>query len=625
VRPYAVPGNSLLHLPGPVGGSGRDSDGLEGYARTFLLAAFRAARAEERHAERLLAPYAEGLAAGTGPRDRHAWPSPAVTPQAKVEAASVAIGLHESRRLVWDRLPEEVRQRTADWLGGLAGTAVPRNNWVWFKAVVAAFLRSVGAPYAAGDIAEAIERTETWYAGDGWYSDGARVPGQLRNFDHYNGWAMHLFPLWYCRISGDAAEPGLTDRYRARLRSFLHDAVHLVAANGAPLFQGRSLTYRFATAAPFFVGALFDATPLAPGLTRRAGGGILRHFLDRGATRENGLLSLGWHHRFEPIRQHYSGPASPYWASLAFTGLLLPPGHPVWTEPEEPLPVERADFTRAIAAPGWLVTGTAADGIIRVANHGTDHTPADRPARDDPFYARHAYSTHTAPDLGPPLDLSADPEAHPRDGNARGAEGPDNRVALVGADGELSHRSPLSRVALDGRTALSRHVPHWPVTGEPERERWPAGPSLLTASVCNGPWEVRLVRVAGAGQRVSIGGHALAAAGRLHCRTGDDHVLVHRSDGLASAVFLMQLPEGDPELSEYRATGANPLGDHSSTPVYRAAGPAHAVAVFLGEISGGAPLPVPRAELTPVAATVWWPDGSRDTFAWPAGPEAGRR
>src|SRR4051812_15588349 len=43
VVPYATPGLAQYRLPGPASRSGPVSDGLEGYARTFLLAAFRLA------------------------------------------------------------------------------------------------------------------------------------------------------------------------------------------------------------------------------------------------------------------------------------------------------------------------------------------------------------------------------------------------------------------------------------------------------------------------------------------------------------------------------------------------------------------------------------------------------
>ncbi|SOD64082.1 hypothetical protein SAMN06297387_11462 [Streptomyces zhaozhouensis] len=614
LAPFAVHGGAGYRLPGPASGSGPASDALEAYARTFLLAAFRAAHAPARHAERLLAPYAAGLAHGADPGAPGRWPHPAELPQARVEAAALVVALHESRGRLWERLDDRARGHAVDWLTGVAEAPVPRNNWLWFRAVVAAFLRSVGAPHSASDIAEAVERTEEWYAGDGWYSDGSRVPGRHRNFDHYNGWAMHLFPLWYCRISGAAAEPGLLDRYRERLRLHLADAVHLIGGDGAPLFQGRSLIYRFATAAPLFAGALFDATPLAPGLTRRAASGTLRSFLERGAVDERGLLPAGWHGRFDALRQSYSGPGSPYWASQGFSGLLLPPDHAVWTETEERLPVERGDFTRTVGPPGWLVSGTAADGVIRVVNHGTDHTPPDRPARDDPSYARLAYSTHAGPDLGPPDPWHDDPEAGFRDGDVRADQGPDNRVALVDAEGRLSHRSPLRRREVLAPAAVSEHVPHWPVAGVTDRERWPAGPPLVTASLVNGAWEVRVVEVAGDDRLVSVGGHALAAPAPPSGGATARARWLTREDGLTSA--LAALTEAPAALTEHREEGRNAFGAHSATPVYRATGPLHAVGVFLGVHREPDPPVPPRVLLSPGRATVEWPDGTSDTVRW---------
>ncbi|XES01174.1 DUF2264 domain-containing protein [Streptomyces sp. S1D4-11] len=85
---------------------------------------------------------------------------------------------------------------------------------------------------------------------------------------------------------------------------------------------------------PLWAGVLADATPLAPGLTRRLASGALKHFAEHGVPDEQGLLSLGWYRPFLPVTQRYSGPASPYWASKAFLGLLLPADHPVWTAPE---------------------------------------------------------------------------------------------------------------------------------------------------------------------------------------------------------------------------------------------------------------------------------------------------
>ncbi|MFF4488660.1 DUF2264 domain-containing protein [Streptomyces sp. NPDC001544] len=375
VQPYATADRALYHLPGErTSWSGRLSDGLEGYARTLLLAAFR-------RDENALGRYAEGLAAGTA----GVWPRIEDRGQPLVEAASIALALRLTRPLLWDRLDDPVRRRTAAWLAD-ALTAEPWPcNWELFPVTVGGFLADIGheADAARKAIDRGLERIEQWYVGDGWYTDG-----DGRKFDYYNGWAMHLYPVLHAFLAGD---PALLDLYGGRLETHLADYARLFGADGAPMHQGRSLTYRFATTAPLWLGALTGRTPLTPGETRRLASGALKYFLERGAVDERGLLTLGWHGPDEAVLQGYSGPASPYWAGKAFLGLLLPPEHPVWTAAEEPGPAERADEVTPVAAPNWLLQSTRSDGLVRLHNHGSEDV------RYDPYYTRLAYSTATAP------------------------------------------------------------------------------------------------------------------------------------------------------------------------------------------------------------------------------------
>lgn len=375
VEPYATGDRALYHLPGDrAGWSGRLSDGLEGYARTLLLAAFR-------RDEKALERYATGLAAGVS----GVWPRIEDRHQSLVEAASIALALRLTRDLLWDRLDEGVRQRTAAWLTD-ALTAEPWPcNWELFPVTVGGFLAGIGhepdASRAAID--RGLERIEQWYAGDGWYTDG-----DGRKYDYYNGWAMHLYPVLHAWLEGDER---LLTLYGDRLHRHLGDYARLFGGDGAPMHQGRSLTYRFATTAPLWLGALTGRTPLPPGETRRLASGALKYFLDRGAVDDRGLLSLGWHGYDESVLQGYSGPASPYWASKGFLGLLLPPDHEVWTAPEEPALAERADFVTPVGPPNWLLQSTRSDGVVRLHNHGSEDV------RYDPYYTRLAYSTVTAP------------------------------------------------------------------------------------------------------------------------------------------------------------------------------------------------------------------------------------
>jgi hypothetical protein len=395
---WATPRGARLDLPGRPSASGVRSDGLEGYARTFLAAAFRVAGAGGRDPHGWAGRYAEGLGAGTrtpGRDDAESWPlilDHDVAGQPMVESASIALGLRLTRPWLWDSLDPAVQDRTEEWLRGSLRHVPAPNNWYLFPFTVAGFLDSVGRGDAETSRARerALDLLETWYRGQGWYADG-----DGRAFDHYNGWALHLYPVLDAHLAGEPVK-SRGDRLREHLEGFSL----LFGSEGAPVHFGRSLAYRFAAASAVGLGAVTGDTPLTPGASRRLLSGSLRYFLERGAVDADGLLSLGWHGPHEPTLQHYSGPASPYWASKAFVGLLAPDDHPLWSATEEAAPSEREDRVLSLPAPGLLVQSTRADGIVRLHNHGSDHVrphEADAAGGDDPHYGRQAYSTRTGP------------------------------------------------------------------------------------------------------------------------------------------------------------------------------------------------------------------------------------
>lgn len=528
---FASPRGGLIDLPGPPSVSGVRSDGLEGYARTFLAAAFRVAGAQGADPRGRLERYAEGLAAGTrtpGRDDAESWPPILDHPaagQPMVESASVALGLRLTRPWLWDRLPDDVRERAEAWLRGALRHAPAPNNWYLFPLSVAGFLESVGRGDA--ETRRAIERAqgllEDWYRGDGWYADG-----EAPSFDHYNGWALHLYPLLHAHLCGDAERAA---RYGARLREHLACHGLLFGADGAPVYFGRSLTYRFAAAAAPALGALTGHTPYPPGTTRRLLSGALRYFLDRGALSDEGVPTLGWHGPHPPTVQRYSGPASPYWAVKGLLALLVPADAPLWTVREEPAPSEVGDRALAVPSAGLLVQSTAADGLVRLHNHGSHRLRPEEPERaedEDPLYARLAYSTGTGP-------------------TAAGNE-PDNHFALElpAPDGALTGpaagggpRSARRRVHPLG----TGHVPDgsWAWAASWHRPAFPAGapvvPGLRVESLTfvHGRHELRVHRVRGAppGTRARLTGWAVEADGG------------GRADGPASALHGLYGWDGD--------------------------------------------------------------------------------
>lgn len=590
-RRWASPNHARITPPGAEGGYGRDVDGLEGFARTFLLAGFRIAGARGEGLDALVADYRRGIVAGVDPAAPDRWVRLDEHPQAKVEAASLALILDLTRPWLWDTLDPVIQERVVDYLAPAVGDhTYPRNNWLWFRLVVQTFLRSVGGPWSAEDMAADLARHDSFGRTAGWLSDGDE-----RSYDHYVGWALHLYPVLWSRMAGAADLAGdRTAADVAALDRFLTDALALVGADGAPLLQGRSLIYRFAAAAPFWAGVLAEVPSHSPGALRHAADRVVGHFAAHGAPDERDLLTLGWHHEWRGLAQSYSGPASPYWATKGLLGVALPADHPVWTAPAEPLPVERADTLRAVAAPGWLVAGTRADGVVRVINHGTDHAREGDEVADSPLYARLGYSTVTSPLLD----------------EAAWAEPLEQSVALLDDAGRASHRAGMTllrcEVVGEGTDAVgvaaSRVRAHW-VDPAPDQVRHGSGRAgaseeageLVVTSYVRGPWEVRLVDVlalAPGATRLRVGGWATTPAATA--------TLTPLTDGAEPATVVR--------------TDAGPLGDPVLVPVLTfpaRTGDPVATLVGLGRAGGptGAPASASLVRQPDGQVRITWPDG----------------
>lgn len=525
---YSSPSGAQVRFPSERAQD--DVDLLEGFARTFLLAALRLAGAQgnlggimAETAQR----YARALDAGTDPASPERWPRLTDHGQATVEATAVVLGLHFSRRWVWETLPQRVRDNTAAWLNDSAQTFGADNNHVMFAATIQAFLASAGYGHDAPGIEAALARIEDWYVGDGWYSDG-----EGRRFDHYNAWTFHLYPFFILDLLGEADSTGRRQVYRDRLAAFVHGYSHLFGADGAPLIQGRSLIYRWGVAAPFWMALREGITVVPPGQTRRLASGMLKYFLDGGAA-PDGVLSLGWYGTNNSILQSYNSPGSPQWAAKGFLGLLLQPDHPAWTEPEQPLPVEQGDFTLPLAGPGWLAVGAQKTGTVRVLNAGTD----GHPQKDGPLYRRLAFSTATVPWMG------------------QGDGVRDNDIHVPGPGGDSRHRGLLggsvrpaggaSTFALD---ANGRDV------------------KVQSAFAVVDGVEVRAAKLTGVvGLTPAISGYLCSANGALRGRTETQAAEAGSAPGASSSLLLLD------SSAEARARvvhgGASILGTHSAVPV----------------------------------------------------------
>jgi hypothetical protein len=313
-------------------------------------------------------------------------------------------------------------------------------------------------------------------------------------------------------------------------------------------------------------------------------------------------------------------------------GLALPAGHPVWAATEEPLPVEREDDVWVAEAPGWLVSGTRADGVVRVVNHGTDHDVVGTASGDSPLYARLGYSTSTAP------LMSAEAWASPVD----------QSVVLLDARGRATHRSGMrtiraetqgegaERVAVGASVARAR----WVDVRRGQRDHGSGrsgfvqeAAGVTTVSVVRGAWEIRCVRVD------ALPGNPDAVTAAVQLRVsgwplgdGEEQISAVKEEAgrglppVAARVRSRRLlsvivaGEGFEQVGIHAEDDASPLGQHSRTPW--AAGQVWtgrwgAVGIGLVGVAGDddalMPGTVPTFELDPRAARVrvGWPDGVR--------------
>ncbi|MEY9863433.1 hypothetical protein ABH935_009083 [Catenulispora sp. GAS73] len=600
-RRHASATGGLITPPGRPSAAGIRSDGIEGFARSFLIAAPLLAGREAdpyRHADF----YARGLAAAMAPDSPDRW-GKAIgvneikqwngTPQPIVEAANLAFGLAISRTRFWDELDDKLRDQTAEWLTHHAVKHGSDNNWLLFTAVIEAFLVSAGYDVPGGHAQEDVELFESWYLGDGWYNDGPISPTTRHGnrVDHYNSWVIHPFLWQWYQLSDQPAER--RERYLGRLGEFADSYALLFAADGSSLHQGRSLTYRQAVLGGLWTAALAGVGSEAAGATRRLASGVLRRFTADLGVGVDGAPSLGWSaEEFLPMCQIYSGPGSPYFAGMGFLGLAAPAEHPLWTEAEQPQPAERADCVRTLREVGWVIR--SGDGVVQIANHASDHVVDPDTGRGDPHYASLGYSTHTAPGVGDAF-----------------TDGVDGTLALVDEWGRAARREGLRGTVTGEGWAASWFRPRMGGVDVPAAR-------VVSLSVLHQGYELRAHLVtAPAGWTVREGSFAVAGARKPYTDewvtdTGDG-ISVHGGDVTADLVPL----HGWTGSGVARYRGGNAFGEFSATPYLTASPVAGLPTVYvsahrLGRSRNGS-VPVTVA-VTGECLVAGWSDGRRDEF-----------
>ncbi len=256
-------------------------------------------------------------------------------------------------------LSKEEQTRFADWLYQVNYHKIPENNWRFFIVLVNLGLKNVGMPYSSERIKQELEALDTYYLGEGWYSDGA-----TEQRDYYIAFAMHYYALIYAHLMKEE-DPVRSKLYIERAKIFAQDFIYWFSEDGDSIPYGRSLTYRFAQCAFWGALALNDVEVFSYGVMK---GIVLRHLRDwfqKPIFSRDGILSIGYSYENLVMSESYNAPGSPAWSLKAFLPLALSESHPFWQAKEEPLPALTYKKSYASSSYGFCKKATSCSSIYR--------------------------------------------------------------------------------------------------------------------------------------------------------------------------------------------------------------------------------------------------------------------
>ena len=333
---HVSPDKAYIHVNSHVRSeSGRMSDGLEGFARTFLGLAFYLYRFPETgfdaapEAKAWLESYLEGLTNGSDPAHSGYWGA-IRSDQVVVESALIALALLVLDKPVWKRLDPRVQENLIRFFRENLKRDYWQNNWLWFRILQLFALEHFTGESREDEIRVDLDRLGAMYRGDGWYHDGMPREG-FRYLDYYNAHAMHFYGLMFAWLQ-DGRYDDVAIVLRGRARLFLHEYAALFPADGHPPVFGRSMIYRFASVAPFGAALLNDCCDIPSARVKRLMTDTVNAYLARGAIERSGRIGCGVYAEQSSVRETYSGGGSPYWAFKAFSALLVHPNHAFWLE-----------------------------------------------------------------------------------------------------------------------------------------------------------------------------------------------------------------------------------------------------------------------------------------------------
>jgi hypothetical protein len=255
--------------------------------------------------------------------------------QVLVDASYIANSFIRAKEALWEPLDKITKERYIKEFKGLRKIKPAYNNWVLFRAMIEAFLASVGEEYDGYALDISLRKIGEWYLGDGWYSDGPEY-----SLDYYNGYVIHsmLVEILDVMENKKIYSPVKFDLALRRMQRYNQLIERLISPEASFPAVGRSMTYRMGAFQTLALSAWKYGLPetMTGGQVRNALTCVMkRMFSVEGNFNKEGFLQLGFVGHQPDLADYYTNSGSVYITSLVFLPLGLPAGHTFWTSPPE--------------------------------------------------------------------------------------------------------------------------------------------------------------------------------------------------------------------------------------------------------------------------------------------------
>uniref|UniRef100_UPI003216ACA7 DUF2264 domain-containing protein n=1 Tax=uncultured Draconibacterium sp. TaxID=1573823 RepID=UPI003216ACA7 len=334
-----------------------------------------------------------GIKNGTNPESPGYWngsftgKNPGGT-QLAVEAPAVGLAYVLSKANGKIEFSEQEKEHLNNWLQ-IYSQQTRSNNWSLFYALTQTVCKKQEWDYDADLLKTNLDTGIGCYEGGGWFSDGK---GE-RHFDDYNNWVFATFLMYWAMIDGDSY-PELKAKIPGVIKELCAIQPYFYGGDGSHPENGRSITYKFARLSSLIMAYKMGYTDLPAGLIKRMLRLHILHYVKNGAIdTQSGIVLQGLSKDGTlDMREVYNYTGSTYWFMQTLAALwMLDDNDAFWTAKEELLPVEKADFAKHMAIPGWLVVGNKQSQSTIVYNAGVDHAKGWQEPSYAAKYKKNAY------------------------------------------------------------------------------------------------------------------------------------------------------------------------------------------------------------------------------------------